>query len=38
MGTGSKTEREKCDWYKMGVQKQPKQRWTSNQEQGKVSV
>jgi hypothetical protein len=36
MGTGSKTEEQKCDWYKMGVQKQTKRRWTGNQKQGRL--
>jgi hypothetical protein len=31
MRTGTKTEEQKCNWYKMGVQKQTELRWVGNQ-------
>jgi hypothetical protein len=36
MGTSSKTKGKKCDWDKMGLQKQVKRRWTGNQNKARL--
>ena len=38
MGFGTKTKGKKCDWHKIGFQKQGQRRWIGNQKQNQTCV